>query len=156
MSRRFVADCLSQAERLCYKPYVAERRPRASYTPGLLSRTHIGCRGLVVYPDAPSPKLAPSIPLAPAQKLESYRSETLNPQPYKGGYKGTWYAARTALVYSISSLTKCKSKILSQRQGLRTSSLIPERGSGFSASPVLQGIQGVLAGQIARKQLSQN
>ena len=41
LSRRLVADCLSQAERLCYKPYVAERRPGASYIPGLLSRAHI-------------------------------------------------------------------------------------------------------------------
>ena len=39
LSRRFVADCLSQAERLCYKPYVAERRPGASCIPRLLSRT---------------------------------------------------------------------------------------------------------------------
>ena len=41
LSRRFVADCLSQAERLCYKPHVAERRPGASYIPRLLSRTHM-------------------------------------------------------------------------------------------------------------------
>ena len=41
LSRRFVADCLSQAERLCYKPYVAERHPGTSYIPRLLSRTHI-------------------------------------------------------------------------------------------------------------------
>ena len=46
LSRRLVAEvcrerCLSQAERLCYKPYVAERRPGASYIPRLWSRTQI-------------------------------------------------------------------------------------------------------------------
>ena len=41
LSRRFVADCLSQAERLCYKPYVAERCPGANYIPRLLKYIYI-------------------------------------------------------------------------------------------------------------------